>query len=115
MADLILAIEWLEEWFFQTPLNEKTVHFRLKRAPVFFYESQSCSYITFLGGTNLDQLEDLVTPEVGINTFQIDMAGEHKLTDKEMMAAMDKISGLGGLAMLYAENGAIIQVRITTL
>ena len=50
---------------------------------------------------------------MGINTFQIDMAGEHKLTDKEMMAAMDKISGLGGLAMLYAENGAIIQVRIT--
>lgn len=61
------------------------------------------------GGTNLDQLEDLVTPEVGINAFQIDMAGEHKLTDKELMAAMDKISGLGGLAMLYAENGAIIQ------
>ena len=40
------------------------------------------------------------------------MAGEHKLTDKELMAAMDKISGLGGLAMLYAENGAIIQERI---
>ena len=35
MSDLILAIEWLEEWFFQTPLNEKIVHFRLKRAPVF--------------------------------------------------------------------------------
>ena len=32
------------------------------------------------------------------------------MTDKEIMAAMDKIAGLGGLAMLYAENGAIIQV-----
>jgi len=61
------------------------------------------------GDSNLDQMEDLVTPEVGINTFQVDMAGEYKMTDKEIMAAMDKIAGLGGLAMLYAENGAIIQ------
>lgn len=61
------------------------------------------------GDSNLDQMEDLVTPEVGINTFQVDMAGEFKMTDKEIMAAMDKIAGLGGLAMLNAENGAIIQ------
>ena len=39
MADLILAIEWLKEWFFQTPLNEKTVNFHLKRAPVFFMKT----------------------------------------------------------------------------
>ena len=57
-------------------------------------------------------MEDLVTPEVGINTFQVDMAGEYKMTDKEIMAAMDKIAGLGGLAMLYAENGAIIQASL---
>jgi len=75
-------------------------------------EKVCCDYalkLQLAGDTNLDQLEDLVTPEVGINTFQIDMAGEHKMTDKEIMAAMDKIAGLGGLAMLYAENGAIIQ------
>ena len=61
------------------------------------------------GDMNLDQLEDLVTPEVGINTFQIDMAGEHKMNDKQIMAALDKVAGLGGLAMMYAENSAIIQ------
>merc|ERR1712180_245108 len=57
----------------------------------------------------LNDLDDLVTPEVGINTFQLNMNGQHRLKDKDMMNVMDKIQRLGGLVMLNAENGAIVK------
>lgn len=75
-----------------------------------------CDYALKLevgGGDELDELDELVTPEYGINTFSLNMAGPNRLKDKQLIKAMEKIASLGGLAMLNAENGAIVKENET--
>jgi len=55
------------------------------------------------------ELEELTGSECGVNTFVVYMSGkERMLRDAEMIEAMDNISRVGGLCMVYAENGDII-------
>lgn len=57
----------------------------------------------------LDEMEELATSEYGVNIYHLSMAGRHMLKDNQMLDAMEKIARLGGLAMVYAENGEIVK------
>jgi len=70
-----------------------------------------CDYglkMEMVSGLEPDQLEELVTPEVGINTFLLNLGGEHRLKDKPFLDTCQKIGEVGGLAMVNAENGVVV-------
>ena len=55
-------------------------------------------------------MEELVSSEVGINTFACFMAGQEKMMkDSELIETMDAVCKVGGLTMVFAENGDIVK------
>lgn len=56
------------------------------------------------------EMEELVSSEVGINTFACFMAGQEKMMkDSELIETMDAVCKVGGLTMVFAENGDIVK------
>jgi len=55
------------------------------------------------------EIEELTGSECGVNTFVVQMSGrERMMRDAEMIETLDNISRVGGLCMVYAENGDIV-------
>jgi len=59
--------------------------------------------------STLAEMEQLSGPDYGVNLFTLNMAGEYRLKDNNLLTIMEKIGRLGGLAVLEAENGSIIK------
>lgn len=65
-----------------------------------------------LPAVNEDTLKDmaeLTSEEFGVNTFFMNMSGDQKLTDDELLRGFEACTKLGCLAQVHAESGEIIE------
>lgn len=57
------------------------------------------------------EMEELTGSEYGVNTWMVYMSGkEMMMEDSELIETMNTVSRLGGMVMVAAENGDVIQV-----
>ena len=54
------------------------------------------------------ELEVLCTEDFGVNCFHMNMAGDNKMADSEMIEVLELTRQVGGLAQIHAESGEII-------
>ena len=55
-------------------------------------------------------MEELTSAEYGVNTFVSFMSGKQMMmNDPELIEVLDTVSKLGGVAVIHAENGDVIE------